>query len=98
MKTLLNDITPALSVFVPLIVNIACTTIEANTLGRELTDREIDRLLIQADTSVRDFLKNIGKDPDQEEDIREEMKLTIFENASALMYMVIDEMKKRMQK
>ena len=98
MKTLINDITPALSAFVPLIVNIACTTIEANTLGRELTDREIDRLLIQADTSVRDFLKNIGKDPDQEEDIREEMKLTIFENASALMYMVIDEMKKRMQK
>lgn len=93
----MNDITPALKAFVPLIVNTASTSIEAYALGRELSNTEIDRLLLQADNAVREFLKDIGKDPDQEEILREDLKLSIFENASALMYMAIDEMKNRIR-
>ena len=89
-----TNLTEALRLFVPMIVNTAMRSIEAYALLRELTDNEIDMIMNEIDPAVYGFVDALETHPEiNKEELSEELRQSIYENAWTLIQAVTAELK-----
>lgn len=100
MKIDIEDLERFLPIFVPAIVTATLSTLEAATLGRFLTNAEIDEIAVAVKDACRRYavqtakrIEDQGGSMPYEEyiDTIEEMNTRIFENAWTLIQRVTDE-------
>ncbi len=100
MKIDIEDFERFLPIFVPAVVTVALSTLEAATLGRSLTRTESNEIAVVVKDACRRYavqtakrIENQGGSMPYEEyiDTIEEMNTRIFENAWTLIQRVTDE-------